>query len=156
MVAINKILLPGCTGEGCGGETGTCTDSRVHRRNAENRVPATRNHRSTVALNRWLARDPIGYRGGINLYGYVAGQPAGRTDPTGRVGRGECIFFCRVKFLLCAYLLTEDTVGVGFIYCVILFSQCERRCPPARRHPGACSHLHGLGGLYSSPYTYYP
>ena len=49
MVAINKILLPECTGEGCGGETGTCTDSRVHRRSAENRVPATRNHRRGVA-----------------------------------------------------------------------------------------------------------
>jgi hypothetical protein len=50
MVAINKILLPGCTGEGCSGETGTCTDSRVHRRNAENRAPATRNHRRTQLL----------------------------------------------------------------------------------------------------------
>jgi hypothetical protein len=47
MVAINKILLPECTGEGCGGETGTCTDSPVHRRNAENRAPTTRNHPRT-------------------------------------------------------------------------------------------------------------
>ena len=41
MVAINKILLPECTGEGCGGETGTCPDSRVHHRSAESRVPTT-------------------------------------------------------------------------------------------------------------------
>ncbi len=50
MVAIDKIPLPECAGEGCGGETGTCTDSRVHRRNAENRVPATRDHCRTQPL----------------------------------------------------------------------------------------------------------
>ncbi len=83
MVAINKILLPECTSEGCGGETGVRTDSRAHRRNAENRVPATRNRRSTVALNRWLTRDPIGYRGGINLYGYVNSSPVGNVDAGG-------------------------------------------------------------------------
>ena len=80
MVAINEILLPGCTGEGCGGETGTCTDSRVHRRNAENRAPATRNHLRAVAFGRWLTRDPIGYQGGINLYGYVNSSPVGSVD----------------------------------------------------------------------------
>jgi hypothetical protein len=50
MAAINKILLPECTGEGCGGETGTCTDSRVHRRSAESRAPTTRDHRRTQPL----------------------------------------------------------------------------------------------------------
>jgi hypothetical protein len=44
MVAINEILLPECTGEGCGGDNDICTDSRVHHRNAENRAPTTRNH----------------------------------------------------------------------------------------------------------------
>ncbi len=50
MVAINKILLPEAAGEGCSGGSGTCADGRVHRRNAENRVPATRNHRRTQPL----------------------------------------------------------------------------------------------------------
>ncbi len=50
MVAINKIMLPDCTAERCGGEIGTCADSRVHRRNAENRAPATRNHRQAQPL----------------------------------------------------------------------------------------------------------
>ena len=83
MVAINKILLPECTGGGCGGDTDTCRDSRVHRHNAENRVPATGDHRRTVATGRWLTRDPIGYRGGINLYGYVNSSPVGNVDPAG-------------------------------------------------------------------------
>ena len=43
MVAINKILLSECTGEGCGGDTDICTDSRVHPGNAKtgHRQPAT-------------------------------------------------------------------------------------------------------------------
>jgi hypothetical protein len=50
MVAINKILLPVCTGEEFDGETDICTDSRIHHCNSENRAPVTRNHRSTPGL----------------------------------------------------------------------------------------------------------
>ncbi len=32
---------------------------------------------------RWLTRDPIGYGGGINLYGYVSSDPGNRNDPSG-------------------------------------------------------------------------
>jgi RHS repeat-associated protein len=32
---------------------------------------------------RWLNRDPIGEAGGVNLYGYVFGDPTNRTDPLG-------------------------------------------------------------------------
>ena len=71
MVAINEILLPECTGEGCGGDNEISTDSRVHHRKAENRAPVTRNHRSAPTLGRWLTPDPIGYSGGIALYEYA-------------------------------------------------------------------------------------
>ena len=84
MVAINKILLPERNGEGCGGDTDVCTDSRVHGRSAESRAPATRNHRSAPILGRWLIRDPIGYQGGINLYGYVNSSPVGNVDAEGK------------------------------------------------------------------------
>jgi uncharacterized protein RhaS with RHS repeats len=32
---------------------------------------------------RWLTRDPIGFAGGVNLYGYVGGKPVGGIDPEG-------------------------------------------------------------------------
>ncbi len=34
---------------------------------------------------RFLTRDPIGYNGGVNLYGYVGGDPMNWVDPTGLV-----------------------------------------------------------------------
>jgi hypothetical protein len=35
------------------------------------------------ATARWLTRDPIGYAGGSNLYGYVGGNPVDWADPWG-------------------------------------------------------------------------
>jgi RHS repeat-associated protein len=43
-------------------------------------------HRYYDPINaRFLTRDPIGYEGGINLYGYTNNQPIGRKDPLGLV-----------------------------------------------------------------------
>ncbi|HEY3413108.1 MAG TPA: RHS repeat-associated core domain-containing protein [Armatimonadota bacterium] len=38
------------------------------------------------AAGRFVTRDPIGYAGGINLYGYVGGDPVTTTDPRGGDG----------------------------------------------------------------------
>ena len=44
-----------------------------------------RNRMYNPALGRWIQRDPIGYSGGINLYGYVGGRSVVALDPSGRV-----------------------------------------------------------------------
>jgi RHS repeat-associated protein len=35
------------------------------------------------SIGRWLSRDPIGERGGLNLYGYVGNRPTMAVDPLG-------------------------------------------------------------------------
>jgi RHS repeat-associated protein len=112
MVAINKILLLGCTGEECGGDTGTRPDSRVRHRNAENRAPVTRNHCLTQplvnnlyqgmtldavtglyyernrdyspSLGRWMEQDPAQYINGANTYQFVNSSPVGNVDAEGK------------------------------------------------------------------------
>ena len=52
-------------------------------------IPCT--HRYYDPANgRWLTRDPIGYDGGINLYGYCGNDPGNRWDPLGlwKIGIG--------------------------------------------------------------------
>ena len=41
---------------------------------------------------RWLTRDPIGYRGGVNLYGYVGNDPGNYGDISGE--RGQYLSNC--------------------------------------------------------------
>jgi RHS repeat-associated protein len=42
-----------------------------------------RNRYYAPALGRWLTRDPIGVKGGTNLYAYVASSPVGKVDAWG-------------------------------------------------------------------------
>ena len=83
MVAINESLLRECTGEGCGGDNDICTDSLVHHRNAENRAPVTRNHRSAPLLGRWMEQDPAQFINGANTYQFVNSSPVGNVDAEG-------------------------------------------------------------------------
>jgi RHS repeat-associated protein len=41
-----------------------------------------------LSNGRWLTRDPIGYRGGINRYGYTTDNPVNATDRLGLVSIG--------------------------------------------------------------------
>jgi len=44
-------------------------------------------------LGRFISRDPIGYAGGMNLYGYLGGMAAGRLDPMGLQYGEEMIYW---------------------------------------------------------------
>jgi len=46
-----------------------------------NTVPST--HRYRAGSGRWISRDPIAERGGLNLYGYVHDDPIDAYDPDG-------------------------------------------------------------------------
>ncbi len=54
-----------------------------YRFDPETQLYYVRNRTYNSALGRWIQRDPIGYKGGINLYGDVEGGPAGAADATG-------------------------------------------------------------------------
>ncbi|HUV04467.1 MAG TPA: RHS repeat-associated core domain-containing protein [Armatimonadota bacterium] len=43
------------------------------------------------AVGRFISRDPIGYEGGLNLYGYVAGVPTVAVDPQGTSAAGDAL-----------------------------------------------------------------
>ena len=83
MVAIAEIL----TSEG--NAKGLCTrgnpglEKCSYRYNAEIENYYVRNRCYSPTLGRWPNRDPIGYQGGINLYGYVDSSPVGNVDTEG-------------------------------------------------------------------------
>ena len=49
----------------------------------ETGLQLNRNRFYHARLGRWVNRDPIGYLGGTNLYGYVGGRPTRFVDPLG-------------------------------------------------------------------------
>ena len=60
------------------------------RYDAETENYYVRNRHYSPGHGQWLIRDPIGYQGGINLYGYVNSSPVGNVDAEGlaHAGRG--------------------------------------------------------------------
>jgi RHS repeat-associated protein len=60
-----------------------CVKNCGYRYDAETDNYYLRNRYHSPVLGRWLTRDPIGYQGGINLYGYVSGRPTAGLDPSG-------------------------------------------------------------------------
>lgn len=55
----------------------------AYRQDLESALHQVRHRFFHFKLGRWLSRDPIGYRGGINLYAYVRSDPLNFLDPLG-------------------------------------------------------------------------
>jgi len=51
---------------------------------AETALYQVRNRYYDSSLATFISRDPIGYKGGINLYEYVGDNPTDKTDPDGK------------------------------------------------------------------------
>ncbi len=48
-------------------------------------------------IGRWTNKDPIGFAGGMNQYGYVHNNPINRIDPYGKDDEGNGFFKCFVE-----------------------------------------------------------
>ena len=64
------------------------------------------------AQGRFLTRDPIGYDGGVNLYGYTANNPISRVDPNGHFFQ----IIIAVVVLFFAVESVADTPSAGFTH----------------------------------------
>ena len=112
MVAINKILLPECTGEGRGGGTRNAPrEARLHACSPFYFLL------SPVCRRSPPTRDPIGYQGGINLYGYVNSSPVGSVDAEGtkwtitRDGKARATVSGQTGDTVVSLLATKDNHG---------------------------------------------
>lgn len=63
------------------------------------------------ARGRWLTRDPIGYAGGINLYGYCVSSPVMQADPFGLNSSVDA--YCRRYPSFCAELAKDLGMAGG-------------------------------------------
>ena len=64
-------------------------------------------------MARWMTRDPIGFAGGWNLYGYVGGSPVAYTDPLGLFFGLPCLPFVGIVTTLVGVVVGEAGVRGG-------------------------------------------
>ncbi len=62
-------------------------------------------------IGRFIQRDPIGLRGGLNLYAYCANRPAARVDPFGLAGASDPAFDWEI---LGGTTLAGVNIGLGW------------------------------------------
>jgi RHS repeat-associated protein len=129
------------TGPGTGGVRFTDDDSASnygandiiycgYRYDPETELYYVRSRTFNPVLGRWLQRDPIGYRGGINLYEYVGGRavtavypPATQAFPLPPPPPGVCSAGCRDELIICIVVSTADA-DTTFFACVSSFYAC--------------------------------
>lgn len=92
------------------------------------------------SLGRWISRDPIGEKGGLNLYGYVGDAPITDRDPTGlqKVGRCEVYLFYGHGSRRGKNWNVDPSAAAGQISCFPAANNAN--IPPDQRIPGLPTH----------------
>ena len=83
MVAIAEVLIAEGKVKKLCARRARCVKYCGYRYDAETENYYVRNRYYSPGHGRWLIHDPIGYQGGINLYGYVNSSPVGNLDAEG-------------------------------------------------------------------------
>jgi RHS repeat-associated protein len=97
----------------------------------------TRTRAYSAGLGRWINRDPIGARGGNNLYRYVANNPVSYFDPSGttccpsvsgnpKQSTDQCFACCNIRFNIC--MARCLSWGFSFEYCVVICGLSRDLC----------------------------
>jgi RHS repeat-associated protein len=89
-----------------------------------------RNRQYDSQAGRWLSPDPIGFKGGNNLYGYALNQPIWYNDPMGLTcspGRQQCLDDCTLGGTACALGCPLECIFAGPAYLACL-GACETIC----------------------------
>jgi RHS repeat-associated protein len=76
-----------------------------------------------ASAGRWTAKDPIRFRGGMNIYVYAGNDAVNKTDPT---GRDECEDLCLeyAEGVLNSCLAQQQPV----LYCLDKFNEAYDEC----------------------------
>jgi len=82
-------------------------------------VPASVSAFYNPSTGRWLNRDPIEEKGGLNLYSFVVNGPANLVDADGQE--------IKVPSTVCRYFVLQGVVGItlGILEKLVIKRQCE-------------------------------
>jgi RHS repeat-associated protein len=81
------------------------------------------------SIGRWISRDPIGEKGGINLYAFVLNNAVNNIDPFGLISdSAKCGLTCgTIAVAVCAYFAPTVLAGVlcGLYFVVVCTFGCD-------------------------------
>jgi RHS repeat-associated protein len=82
-----------------------------------------------AVTGRWVAKDPIRFDAGYNLYAYATNGPVNSTDDSGLApSRRTCYLWCGVELGFCLVSpIPNERCFERYSYCIAI---CDRQTPP--------------------------